>query len=247
VLFSGSGFPVWSIVDDSGGPLLDGLAVPASGTVGVPVSFAVTPVDAWSAILVTNWNFGDGTAATDESVSHVYTAPGAYTVVTSSSDVLGHVTSQSSRIVIGPAPVTGSTPTSPTPTRLTLRVTQAHPHWREATRSSAARGAPVDTRFGVTVNQAARVTLTFSQAMDGRWVHGRCFTINATDQHDQRCTRNVPSGTLSLLIAAGGRRSLKFTGRLDAHRLGPGRYTVTVHATGTGSSVTRRLYFTITD
>lgn len=251
VLFSGSGFPVWSIIDDAGGPLLDRLAVPASGTIGVPISFAVTPVDAWSAILVTNWNFGDGTAATDESVSHVYTAPGAYTVVTSSSDVLGHVTSQSSTIVIGPAPVTGSgTPTSPGPkprTRLTLRVTQAHPRWREATRASAARGTAVDTRFGVTVNQAARVTLTFSEAMDGRRVHGRCRTINATDRHDHRCTRNVPRGKLSLLIDAAGRRSLKFTGRLGGHRLGPGRYTVTVHATGTGSSVTRRLYFTITD
>ncbi len=93
-LFSGSGFPVWSIVDDAGGPALDGLAVPARGTVGVPIDFAVTPIDAWSAISSTHWSFGDGSAATDESVSHVYAKAGTYTIGTSSSDIIGNTTTQ---------------------------------------------------------------------------------------------------------------------------------------------------------
>jgi PKD domain len=99
-LFSGSGFPVWSIVDDAGGPALDGLAVPARGTVGVRIDFAVTPLDAWSAISATHWSFGDGTTATDESVSHVYAKPGTYTVGTSSSDnhtTTGSATSRNQR------------------------------------------------------------------------------------------------------------------------------------------------------
>jgi hypothetical protein len=83
-LFSGTAFPVWSMINDAGGPALDGLVVPARGTVGVPVDFAVTPLDAWSAIFATHWSFGDGATATDESVSHVYTAPGTDTVATSS-------------------------------------------------------------------------------------------------------------------------------------------------------------------
>ena len=130
-LFNGSGFPVWSIVEDAGGPALDGLKVPARGTVGATVNFAVTPLDAWSAISATHWNFGDGTTATDELVSHVYTKPGTYTVGTSSSDILGNTTSQSSKIVIAAAPGDGTGPTPPTKP-LTLRVTEAHRRWREA-------------------------------------------------------------------------------------------------------------------
>jgi hypothetical protein len=262
-LFGGSANPVWSMVNDTGAPALDGLTVPATGTVGVPVDFAVTPLDGWSAILSTHWSFGDGSTAIDESVSHVYTAPGAYSVTTSSSDILANTTSQSSTIVIAPAPKTttgpptppnptDSTPTPPNPTestptpRLTLRVTQTHRVWREATRSVAPRHVPVGTRFAVTVNQPARVTLTFTQALGGRRVHGRCRTLNATDRSDSRCTRSVPRGKLSLRIAAAGRHHLKFTGRVGAHRLQPGHYTVAIHASRTGGTATRQLRFTIT-
>jgi PKD domain-containing protein len=248
-LFSGSGFPVWSIVDDAGGPALDGLAVPARGTVGVPVDFAVAPLDAWSAISATHWNFGDGTTATDESVSHVYSKPGTYTVGTSSSDILGNTTSQSSRIAIAAASATGTGPSPPTKRtaarRLTLRVTQAHRRWREATLTAASRHLPAGTRFGLVVNQAAHVTLTFSQAAHGRRLHGHCRARNARDRHSPDCVRTVGRGKLSVRIVAAGRRTIKFTGRLGARRLRAGRYTVTVRATGSGGSATRRLHFTI--
>ena len=140
-LFNGSGFPVWSIVEDAGGPALDGLKVPPRGTVGATVNFAVAPVDAWSAISTTHWTFGDGTAATDELVSHVYTRPGTYTVGTSSSDVLGNTTSQSSKIVIAAAPGGATGPTPPTEP-LTLRVTQAHRRWRRRSSSPRATASP---------------------------------------------------------------------------------------------------------
>jgi PKD domain len=248
-LFSGSEFPVWSIVDDAAGPALNGLAVPSSGTVGVPIDFAVTPLDAWSAISATHWSFGDGTTATDESVSHAYANPGTYTVATSSSDILGNTTSQSSNIVIAPAPATKTGPSPPTKrtakTRLTLRVTQAHRRWREATLTAASRHLPAGTRFGLTVNQAARVTLTFSQAVHGRRLHGHCRALNARDRHDPGCVRTVGRGKLSVRIAAAGRRTVKFKGRLGARRLQPGHYTVTVRATGSGGQATRRLSFTI--
>ena len=152
-LFNGTAFPVWSMVNDGGGPVLEGLAVPARGTVGVPVDFAVTPLDAWSAIFATHWSFGDGTTATDESVSHVYTAPGTYTLTTSSSDILGNTTSQSSTIAITPAPTTSVPPASTPTSRLTLRVTQAHRRWREPTHSAEPRVAPLDTHFGLTVTK----------------------------------------------------------------------------------------------
>ncbi len=276
-LFNDGASPVWSMVSDAGGPALDGLAVPARGTVGVPVDFSVSPLDAWSAILATHWSFGDGTTATDESVSHVYTTPGTYTVTASSSDILGNTSSQNSTIVIAAAPTTGSgvpnpgpasttaaapTPVStatggppPTPVaagstpvaRLTLRVTQAHPRWREPTRSAATGRPPIDTHFVLTVNQSARVTLMFSQVLAGRRRHDRCRSINATDRNDPRCVRNVTLGELSLPITTAGRRRLDFTGRLGARRLGPGHYTVTIRATGAGGTATDQLSFTITN
>jgi hypothetical protein len=200
------------MIDDGGGPALDELAVPAGGTVGVPVDFSATPLDAWSAIVATHWSFGDGTTATDESVSHAYAAPGTYTVGTSSGDILGNTTSQNSTIVIAPAGGTGTgpstSPTGPTP-RLTLRVTEAHRRWRDATRPPPPGRVPVGTRFAVTVDQTARVTLTFRQALRGRRAHGRCLTIDASDRKDPRCTRRVRRGRISLRIATAGRRSLK--------------------------------------
>ena len=247
VLFNGTAYPVWSMVNDGGGPVLEGLVVPARGTVGVPVDFAVTPLDAWSAIFATHWSFGDGTTATDESVSHAYTAPGTYTLTTSSSDILGNTTSQSSTIVITPAPTTSIPPASTPTSRLTLRVTQAHRRWREPTRWAAPRVAPVDTHFGLTVNEAARVTLTFWQAIRGRRLHDHCRTINPTDRNDPRCVRNALRGKLSLRITAAGRRRLEFTGWLGARRLGLGPYTVTIRATGAGGTATSRLSFTITN
>jgi hypothetical protein len=243
-LFDGSGFPVWSIVEDAGGPALDGLKVPARGTVGATVDFAVTPLDAWSAISATHWNFGDGTTATDELVSHVYAKPGTYAVGTSSSDILGNTTSENSKIVIAAAAGTGTGPTPPTKP-LALAVTQAHRRWREAKLVHARRRLPVGTRFGLTVNQAAQVTLTFSQAVRGRRLHGRCRALDARDRHGPGCVRTVMRGKLSVRIPAAGRRTLKFKGRLGARRLRPGRYTVRVRASASGSSATRRLHFTI--
>jgi hypothetical protein len=88
---------------DVAGPRLLGLSIPVSGTVGVPVSFAVSPLDAWSPIATTNWSFGDGQTAADEIVSHTYAKPGTYTVGVSSSDTLANTTSTTANITIAPA------------------------------------------------------------------------------------------------------------------------------------------------
>ena len=223
-LFSGSGFPVWSIVDDAGGPALDGLAVPARGTVGVPIDFAVTPIDAWSAISSTHWSFGDGSAATDESVSHVYAKAGTYTIGTSSSDILGQHGEPDLEDRDRCCPPTGTGPSPPTKrtaaTRLTLRV----PLRRTAAggrRSSPPRRVhlPAGTRFGLAVNQAARVTLTFSQTVQGRRLHGRCRapTMPATGTTRAAC---APSSAASSRCAsprpAGARSSSRAVSALAA-------------------------------
>jgi hypothetical protein len=87
--------------------------------------------------------------------------------------------------------------------------------------------------------------LTFGQGVRGRRLHGRCRALNARDRKRPSCVRAVVRGKLSVRIAAAGKRTVKFKGRLGARRLRPGRYTVTVLAAASGRSATRRLHFTI--
>ncbi len=87
---------------DAAGPLLLGVSIPASGVAGQPLSFSVSPLDAWSAIGSTDWSFGDGTSATGAAVAHTYAAPGTYPVSLSSADVLGNPTTASGSVTIVP-------------------------------------------------------------------------------------------------------------------------------------------------
>lgn len=115
-----------------------------------------------------------------------------------------------------PATVTiavGAPPAPPTHTTLPARltkVTQSHRRWREDKHGG--------TTFSFTLNEKARVTLTFSQRNHRR-----------------------AAGTLTV-NAHRGNNKVTFNGRINRHtRLKPGTYTVTIKA---GAS-THRLTFTI--
>jgi len=105
---------------DFSGPRLDGLQVPATGTVGEPISFAVSPFDVFS-LGATSWTFGDGSQPADgDTVSHVYAAPGKYPVTVSALDASANASTQTETIAIAAGP------TKPPPPRrqivLTLRI-----------------------------------------------------------------------------------------------------------------------------
>jgi hypothetical protein len=85
---------------DAAGPLLDGLTVPATATAGTPVAVSVRPLDVWSPPVTTDWAFGDGGTATGDSASHVYTAPGSYDVVVTSTDAIGNTTVERRTVVV---------------------------------------------------------------------------------------------------------------------------------------------------
>ena len=61
-------------------------ANPNPGVSGAPVSFTAAASDADGDLIAYTWNFGDGTSGTGASTTHVYAAPGLYTVVVSASD-----------------------------------------------------------------------------------------------------------------------------------------------------------------
>jgi hypothetical protein len=100
---------------DAAGPVMRGLAIPVSGTVGAPLQVAVDPFDVWSALAgQPTWSFGDGTIASGASVSHAYGAQGTYTVSVEQGDALGN-TSTASRYVSISAPPPPPPPAAPPP------------------------------------------------------------------------------------------------------------------------------------
>jgi PKD repeat protein len=219
----------------------------------VPVSFAVSPLDAWSPIATTNWSFGDGQTAADEIVSHTYAKPGTYTVGVSSSDTLANTTNTTASITIAPAAgTTDPAGTAPPPTTLTLTdVSQAHRKWREGTRKAAAtrtkqKPSPVGTSFAFTVNETATVTLAFTQTASGRRVSGTCQPAARHIRKDHRCRRTVSRGTLTDTATA-GRHRVAFQGQINNKRLPLGAYTLRLTATDIvgARSTTETLRFTI--
>lgn len=88
---------------DAGGPLLESLSIPSTGSTGIPVSFSVAPLDAWSQLGQTRWAFGDGTFAMGPVVTHRYTAPGRYQVTVEAEDVLGNRTATQGIVAVTPA------------------------------------------------------------------------------------------------------------------------------------------------
>jgi len=90
---------------DASGPVFGGLTIPASGTAGMPLSFAVSPFDVWSALGPGPvWSFGDGAMGAGNSVAHAYAAAGTYKVTLSQADSLGNLSSVSRNISIAAAP-----------------------------------------------------------------------------------------------------------------------------------------------
>jgi FG-GAP repeat len=138
----------------------------------------------------------------------------------------------------------------PLPARAPLieRVSQSHASWREGRRfaSLARRGAPTGTLFSIALSEEAKLTLTFTQRVGGRRVHGRCVAQSRRNRHRRSCLRTVVRGAQSFK-AHGGLDNVEFQGVFPhAPRLTPGRYTVVFTATSGGlRSNSRSLSFTI--
>jgi PKD repeat protein len=85
---------------DGAGPQLRAFAAPGSATVGAAATFAASPLDVWSTVASTTWDFGDGTAADGTTVTHAYGAPGTYAVTLATTDALGNRTTKTASIVV---------------------------------------------------------------------------------------------------------------------------------------------------
>lgn len=133
---------------DFSAPRLDDLRIPPQGTVGVPVSFAVSPFDVFP-LGATSWTFGDGSqAGGGNAVSHVYAAPGRYPVTVSAFDAAANASTQTAAIAIAAGP-----PSPRRPIELALRIEG------ESLRKLLRTGA---------LSVAASVNETASVALSGR-------------------------------------------------------------------------------
>lgn len=128
-------------------------------------------------------------------------------------------------------------------------LTQSAARWREGSALARIAGqpkAPRGTTFSFTVSEAAVAHLTFTQALSGRSVAGRCVAQTRQNRAKRSCRRTKVAGTLTLTAPAGADH-VRFEGRLSStKRLKPGRYTMALSATAAGlTSAPRSLSFTI--
>jgi hypothetical protein len=136
---------------------------------------------------------------------------------------------------------------SPPPTISGLR--QSHRRWRDGSRLAAIsrKRPPVGTTFTFTLDQPARLKLSFARLVPGRGSGHKCAAQTRHNRHQHSCTRAAPAGTLTLANGHSGTDTIGFQGRLSKRkRLHPGRYRLTLTATGAGgTSAGRTITFTI--
>ncbi|HEX5925045.1 MAG TPA: PKD domain-containing protein [Baekduia sp.] len=97
------------------------MSIPAGAAAGATVTFGVSPLDVWSALGTTTWDFGDGATATGTTPTHQYATAGDKTVTVSATDALGHATTRTTTLTVtATITATDPTPSDPatsTPTR----------------------------------------------------------------------------------------------------------------------------------
>lgn len=111
---------------------------------------------------------------------------------------------------------------------------QSTTRWREGSAlariTASKKRPPVGTSFLFTLNQTARVTLSFTRRLPGRLVGGKCVAQSTRNRRQARCTRLQAAGTLGFAAHAGINRVF-FAGRFSrTSRLRLGSYSVTVTA-----------------
>jgi YVTN family beta-propeller protein len=234
-------------------------------TLGQVTSFnASASTDSDGSIASYTWEFGDGTtlSTSTPTTTHTYAASGTYTARLTLVDAEGcsttlvftgqtafcngsNVASTTGQVTVAPVPVKTHPPVAPS-----LTATESHAVWRTGSHLASLarkRRPPVGTTFTFTLNEAAGVTLTFSQQLGGRKVKGRCVAGSGANRHKPSCRRSVRRGSLTLSAHAGVNK-VSFQGRISASRtLKPGHYTLVITAANSAGqhSPPRSLSFTI--
>ena len=194
--------------DDTSGPQLRSLSIPATTPAQATVNFSVSPLDVWSALGTTTWNFGDGATATGAAVSHQFAAEGAKTVTVTAADALNQTTTRTGTITVTAAAAPTPTPT-PTPVPPTETPTPVPP-------------APTDTSTPSTPVTPSRcvsrrvIDLHFKLPA-GRSV--RTVTLEVTGQRTRQLGRTAREATIDLRGITRPTVSVTITAKLKSGKL----------------------------
>jgi hypothetical protein len=234
---NGSNYIVQAAGYDAAGPQLRSTSIPTSGVAGQPLSFSVSPIDVWSALGATTWNFGDGTSASGTSVAHAYAAPGTYNMTLTSADVLGNASSTSGTVAISPPPPAPSA--KPPPPSLSS-VGMTNRRFRVAKRATAVsakrRKAPLGTTFRFTLSAPAKVQVVITRTAVGLRRGRSCVapTAKLRKAHAKPCKRTLTVGALTRASMPRGADRIAFSGRIGRRALKPGSHRALLTASNAG-------------
>ena len=84
---------------DAAPPTLSAVSVPPNASRGAGVGMAAAATDRWTPVRFA-WNFGDGTSAPGDAVTHAFGAAGTFPVTVTASDAVGNASSATRQILI---------------------------------------------------------------------------------------------------------------------------------------------------
>lgn len=239
---------------DVAGPVLTSAMLPATGIAGAPAAFSVAPVDVWSSVTGTTWNFADGTGLFGgTSGTHTFASPGLFAPTVSSTDSVGNTSSRQLSIAVGGTGGGGGgggvlVATKPTISGLgeTNSIFVVGPGSTPLTgRTAVRRRRPKGTVFSFRLDQAATVKIAIQTSARGRRVGRSCRAESRRLRSRPRCTRTITIATLTRTARAGLNR-VAFSGRIRGRALRPGHYQAAFTAIDrAGASPTRTLRFTV--
>ena len=84
---------------DAAPPTLTALSVPPNASRGAGVGMAAAATDRWTPVRFA-WNFGDGTSAPGDAVTHAFGTAGTFTVTVTASDAVGNASSATRQVLV---------------------------------------------------------------------------------------------------------------------------------------------------
>ncbi len=210
--------------------------------IGSPVAFdGSASSEPGGTISAYSWSFGDGTpVATGQTASHVYAAPGTYTVTLTVADSVGQIASVSHSVTIsgggtgggggtfrGPrkGPVVSRLSVSPAVLMAAARGPSAIVLSRNRSRYQVA-GAKVSYSLSLPATVRFTVRTRVSGRVRGHGRTARCVAQTNNNRKAPLCTRTVTLRGSFTENGSRGANSFRFTGRLHGQKLKPGTYTL---------------------
>lgn len=231
---------------DATAPELRNVVIPATATIGTPVTFSATAFDGLTSASTPTWDYGDGTTATGASVNHAFATAGTFTVTVSTTDTAGNPVSKSSTVTVPAAPTTTPAPATGTdaPADTGGAASSDAPSGADASSSgdsgsgaAGAVGAPVVTGFAITPK---KFTVGHKATAVSARRRGAAFRYTLSADAKVAITlRRVGKGKAKRAAAAGviartskqGANRVAFTGRVGKRALRRGTYRATIVAT----------------